>query len=317
MPRIGGRKLYYLLSPHLQQNSIKLGRDAFFDFMRENNLLIKVKRKYCKTTHSHHWMKKYDNLLTHLESNTCEQVLVSDITYITTLEGFAYLFLVTDVYSKRILGHFTSDNMSAESGLKALEMATSALTSTQGVIHHSDGGVQYCSALYTDFLKKRNMFISMTEPASPTQNAVAERVNGILKTEWIYHVKTFVSIKEAQDYIDEVIAIYNEERPHDSLKKLTPVEAHRRSLDGERNLLKPIKKTTQNAGDLAGIGCSECRENKNNGHSILEWPSCDIRHSPQVIPKTNKSPQVRPPLHRRRTNLLFKSPKKKIHLQTT
>jgi putative transposase len=317
MPRIGGRKLFYLLQPHLLQNEIKLGRDAFFDLMRDHGLLIKPRRKYCKTTFSDHWMKKYDNLLSKLSPSGCEQVLVSDITYVATLEGFAYLFLVTDAFSRKILGHITADNMLAESGLMALEKATSVLKNTQGVIHHSDGGVQYCSALYTGFLRKHNMSISMTEPASPTQNAIAERVNGILKTEWIYHSEIFKTIKEAAEHIDRIIAIYNNERPHSSLYNLTPCEAHERSLNNELNLPKPRKKATVNAGDLGGMSCSECQLTKQNGHTDIAWPSCDIRHSPRVIPKTDKSPQVRPPLHKRNTNLLTNKKKKQIHLQTT
>jgi putative transposase len=262
-------------------------------------------------------VKKYDNLLAQLHPTGREQVLVSDITNIPTSEGFAYLFLVTDIYSKRILGHVTANNMLAESGLLALKKATSALKTTQGVIHHSDGGLQYCSAFYTEFLCDNNMFISMTEPASPTQNAVAERVNGILKTEWIYHVKTFETIQEASLYIDKIITIYNQERPHNSLNNLTPTQAHILSLTGELKLKMPKKKATQYVGDLEGIGCSECQSRNINGQTETEWPSCDIRHSPQVIPKTDKSPQVRPPLHKRKANLLSKSKKKQIHLQTT
>ena len=318
MPRLGGRKLYYLLQQHLRQNDIKLGRDAFFDFMREHGLLIKPRRKYCKTTHSEHWMKKYDNLLQELTPNGCEQVLVSDITYVQTLEGFAYLFLVTDVYSKRILGHVTEANLLAESGLIALKQATSLLRTTEGVIHHSDRGVQYCSGPYTEFLLSCNMFISMTEPASPTQNAVAERVNGILKTEWIYHMETFKTIEEAKQKIDEIIVIYNQERPHETLGKLTPMEAHAKSLKNELHLPKPKKKaSTKVAGDFGGIGCSECQCKRQNGQTVKEWPSCDIRHSPRVIPRTDKSPQVRPPLHKRKSNLLTNNKKKQIHLQTT
>jgi Integrase core domain len=162
------------------------------------------------------------------------------------------------------------------------------------------------------------MFISMTEPASPTQNAVAERVNGILKTEWIYHMETFKTIEEAKQKIDEIIVIYNQERPHETLGKLTPAEAHAKSLKNELHLPKPKKKaSTKVAGDLGGIGCSECQCKRQNGQTVKEWPSCDIRHSPRVIPKTDKSPQVRPPLHKRKSNLLTNKKKKQIHLQTT
>ena len=318
MPRIGGRKLYYLILPHLQQNNIKLGRDAFFDLLREHNLLIKPRRRYCKTTHSNHWMKKYDNLLSELTITGCEQALVSDITYVNTLQGFVYLFLVTDAYSRRIMGHATENNMLAQSGLHALQQATSLMRTTQGVIHHSDGGIQYCSGLYTGNLRENNMFISMTEPASPTQNAIAERVNGILKTEWIYHFETFKTAEDARTKIAEIIEIYNNERPHDSLGNLTPNEAHQRSLRNEPNLVKQKKKKpTKLIGDLTGISCSECQRKNKDGQAERDWPSCDIRHSPHVIPKTDKSPQVRPLLHMSETNILSSSKRKQIHLQTT
>lgn len=318
MPRIGGRKLYHMMLPHLRQNDIKLGRDGFFDLLRKHNLLIKPRRRYCKTTQSNHWMKKYDNLFSELTVTGCEQALVSDITYVATLEGFVYLFLVTDAYSRKIMGHVTENNMLAQSGLNALVQATSLMKTTQGVIHHSDGGVQYCSELYTGKLRENNMFISMTEPASPTQNAIAERVNGILKTEWIYHLETFKTIEDARTKIAEIIEIYNNERPHDSLGNLTPNEMHQRSLRNEPNPIKlKKKKPTKPAGDLKGIGCSEGQQIKKDGQTEREWPSCDIRHSPHDIPKTDKSPQVRPPLHMRKTKILSSTKRKKIHLQTT
>lgn len=317
MPRIGGRKLYYLLQAHFSQNGIKIGRDAFFDLMRDNGLLIKPRRRYCKTTHSDHWLRKHDNLLADLAPSGCEQVLVSDITYVTTQEGFAYLFLVTDAYSRRILGYTTADNMLAESGLSALEQATAHLQNTSGVIHHSDGGVQYCSALYTSYLTKCNMFISMTEPASPTQNAIAERINGILKTEWLYHFDVFSSIAEAKENIDEIIAIYNHERPHNSLRNLTPNEAHRLNMENKFQLPRAKKKRDATVGgDLKGISCSECCKQIKDGQTLKEWPSCDIRHSPQAIPKTDKSLQVRPLLHKRKPKVLTINKKKQIHLQT-
>jgi putative transposase len=319
MPRIGGRKLYYLLAPHFKQNGIVIGRDGLFTFMRERGLLVKPRRRYCVTTNSNHWLRKHPNLLVELNPTGREQVLVSDITYVETGEGFVYLFLITDGYSRKILGYHVSVDMRAESALIALKMAVKSIVYSQGIIHHSDRGVQYCSELYVDHLTKLHMHLSMTEPSSPTQNAIAERVNGILKTEWIYH-KYFETRKDAQKEIPKIIKIYNEERPHDSLGKLTPSKAHElnspiKKLWRKRSKLLSNYDATKYGGDLRGMGCSECQQNE-EGHLIIEWPSCDIRHRPQVIPRTNKSPQVRPPLHQGESNILLKRQSKQIHLQT-
>lgn len=319
MPRIGGRKLYYMLTPHFVQNRIVIGRDGLFTFMREHGLLIKPRKRYCVTTNSSHWLRKHPNLLSELQPSGREQVLVSDITYVDTKEGFVYLFLVTDGHSRKILGFQVSSDMKAESALIALKMAVKQIKHTQGIIHHSDRGVQYCSELYVEELAQKHMHVSMTEPSSPTQNAIAERVNGILKTEWIYH-SLFDTVKQAQEEIPKIISIYNNERPHDSLGKLTPSSAH--ELDAPVNKMwlrrkhaRTNQNATQQAGDLKGIRCSECHKNEED-HTIHEWPSCDVRHRPQAIPRTNKSPQVRPPLHQGETNILQKQKRKPIHLQT-
>lgn len=319
MPRIGGRKLYHILTPHLEQNNIVLGRDGLFTLMREHGLLIKPRRRYCVTTNSNHWLHKHPNLLVELSPSGREQVLVSDITYVDTDEGFAYLFLITDGYSRKILGFHISVDMRAESALVALTMALKEITYSQGIIHHSDRGVQYCSQLYVHELTRNNMIISMTEPSSPTQNAIAERVNGILKTEWIYH-RRFATVQQAQKEIAEIIEIYNNERPHDSLGKLTPSKVHEsnapvKKLWRNRTKMKANQTATQGAGDLTGIHCSECQK-KQEGQTNFEWPSCDIRHRPQAIPQTDKSPQVRHPLHKGKSNILAKTKTKQIHLQT-
>jgi putative transposase len=318
MPCIGGRKLHYLLEPHFRLNGITMGRDGLFRFMREHGLLIKPRRRYYVTTDSNHWLHKYPNLLTELMPTGREQVLVSDITYIDTEEGFAYLFLVTDAYSRKIMGFHVGSDMKAESALVALIMALNTITHCHGIIHHSDRGVQYCSTLYVDELTKRHMLISMTEPSSPTQNAIAERVNGILKTEWIYQMR-FKTVEDARVEITKIIQIYNNERPHDSLGKLTPAKAHETNAPLKKNWVKKLFMTshsTKAAGDLEGIRCSECHRIQND-HSEKEWPSCDIRHRPQVIPQPGKSPQARPPLHQGEAKVLPKSQNKRILLQTT
>jgi putative transposase len=303
MPRVGGRKLLHMLGPHLAQNNIEMGRDGFFDFMRHRGLLIKPRRRYVVTTHSSHWLRKYPNLLQHLAPTGTEQVLVSDITYVETDEGFSYLFLITDAFSRKIMGYNLSRDMRAESATEALQMALAQIKHTQGIIHHSDRGVQYCSEEYVTMLEKNHMHISMTEPSSPTQNAIAERINGILKTEWIYHTK-YKTAQEASAHMGQIIHTYNTERPHTSLDFQTPQQAHQMN--------KPLKKhwkkksafrqptaTTQtySAGDFPGIGCIEYLRENANGHRQYQWPYCDIQNSPLVIPQTEKSPQIRLALH--------------------
>jgi transposase InsO family protein len=303
MPRVGGRKLLRMLEPHFVQNSIEMGRDGFFDFMRQHGLLIKPRRRYVVTTHSSHRLRKYPNLLQHLAPTGTEQVLVSDITYIETDQGFSYLFLITDAFSRKIMGYNLSHDMRAESATEALQMALWQIKHTHGIIHHSDRGVQYCSAEYVKMLEKNHLHISMTEPSSPTQNAIAERVNGILKTEWIYHRK-YKNAEEAKAHIEEIIHIYNTERLHHSLDFHTPQKAHEMNRPLKKHWKKrsAFRQPTASAqthlvGDFPGIGCIEYLSQNANGHQRYQWPYCDIQNSPLVIPRTEKSPQIRPALH--------------------
>lgn len=181
MPKLGTRKLHHLL-----KDELSIGRDKLFKLLRDEGLLVYKKKKYTVTTHSKHWMKKYPNLIKDLEPVCPEQVWVADITYINTNEdGTAYLHLITDAYSKKIMGYELCNNMEAASTLKALVMAVSNRKYVhQALIHHSDRGLQYCSKLYTDYLKQHHIAISMTENSDPYENAIAERVNGILKDEF-------------------------------------------------------------------------------------------------------------------------------------
>ncbi len=227
MPRLGTRKLYFLLKPKLEQLGIKIGRDGLFDYLRKNNLLVKPKRSYTKTTYSRHWMKKHPNLFQGLAVKRPEQVFVSDITYVESDEGVHYLSLVTDASSRKIMGHELSYEMKASDTVKALERAIKNRQSTLPLLHHSDRGSQYCSALYQDVLNKHQIKPSMTDGYDCYQNALAERINGILKQEFlIYRCKTF---EDLQVLVKESVDVYNQLRPHLSLGMKTPNEVHKKA----------------------------------------------------------------------------------------
>jgi len=220
-PRIGGRKLLYLLD----KQGIKLGRDTLFDLLRSNGLLVRRRRNRTRTTNSQHWLRKYPNLIRHFEPSGPHQLWVSDITYLETTEGFLYLFLITDAYSKKILGYSLADNLEADNSVEALKLALKTMNmDCTGLIHHSDRGVQYCSDKYVRALSKRNIAISMTENGDPLENPIAERVNGILKDEWLYDMGKMDKCAMHKT-IAQIIHIYNHERPHLSLNMQTPNEA--------------------------------------------------------------------------------------------
>jgi len=203
-----------------------MGRDAFFDFLREQDLLVRRKRYKARTTFSNHWLRKYPNLIEGFIPKGPHQLWVSDITYVATQEGFVYLFLITDAYSRKIIGWAIADSLEAIYALEALKMALKQLPSwVKDLIHHSDRGVQYCSEKYVQVLMKMNIKISMTNNGDPLENAVAERVNGILKTEWMYDT-TLKTKLEAKQVIKQIIPVYNGQRPHSSLDMMTPNQAH-------------------------------------------------------------------------------------------
>lgn len=224
LPRIGARKLYYLISEKLQL--MKIGRDKFFDILRANHLLIQPKRSYHVTTNSHHRFRKHQNRILDLEINRPEQVWASDITYIGKRDNPWYLSLVTDAYSKKIMGYYVADNMNTESSLRALKMALKQRKNKNlPLIHHSDRGIQYCANEYQKELNKDKVICSMTENSDPYENAVAERINGILKQEFMidkYNQKT----KIMKQVVKEAVEIYNEFRPHYSNYMLTPNQMH-------------------------------------------------------------------------------------------
>lgn len=224
MPRIGTRKLYYLLKDEFNSQGIKIGRDALFDYLRSESMLIKPKKNYTKTTNSKHWLYKYPNLMRDVQVTQPEQYLVSDITYIKSREKTHYLSLVTDAFSRKIMGYHLSDDMSTENVVEALKMAAKNRITSKPTIHHSDRGLQYCSQMYQNELAQQGIKPSMTDGYDCYQNALAERVNGILKQEFlIYKCNTG---KELQKLIKQSIHTYNNKRPHLSLNMKTPNFIH-------------------------------------------------------------------------------------------
>jgi transposase InsO family protein len=224
MPRIGSKKLYYLLNQDLK--ILKIGRDKFIDILRANHLLILPKRSYHITTNSHHRFRKYKNQLLDLQINQPEQVWVSDITYIGKREKPCYLSLITDAYSKKIVGYNVSDNLNTQSSLVALRLAIKQRKNKQmPLIHHSDRGLQYCANEYQQILYKNGIQPSMTQNSDPYENAVAERINGILKQEF-YIDKYNKDLSIMKQIIKETVDIYNEKRPHLSNHMLTPNQMH-------------------------------------------------------------------------------------------
>lgn len=225
-PGAGGRKLMHLLSEQWQQHGIQLGRDQFFALLRRHDLLIRRRKKYATTTQSRHWLKKYPNLAAGFAPEQAERLWVSDITYIAVAGRFCYLILITDAYSRKIVGYQLSESLSAAFCVTALEQALAQRQFPERqLMHHSDRGIQYCSQAYVKVLKGNTCQISMTQNGDPYENALAERVNGILKQEWNLD-KTFDSFEHAQTAIDYAVHHYNNSRPHASCDYLTPIQAH-------------------------------------------------------------------------------------------
>ena len=227
IPLIGTRKLLFQLLPHMEEHGIKMGRDQLFELLRFHGLLIRRRKRLVKTTNSHHWYKKYPNLIKDISITSPEQLWVSDITYIKTLEGFSYLSLITDAYSRKIVGYALFPTLEALGCIEALEMAVKGRRNVSPyiLIHHSDRGIQYCCIDYTEILKKENIAISMTQSGSPYENALAERVNGIIKNEF-FPKRIYQNHKEAKKSISKIVLTYNDRRPHSSIDFLTPDQAH-------------------------------------------------------------------------------------------
>ncbi len=226
-PRLGGKKLYRLLKSDLENAGVRIGRDRFFEVLGERGLLLDPLPKAPRTTNSRHSLPVFRNLLAGMDLDGPNQAWVSDITYIRTDEGFLYLSLITDAWSRKIVGYHAGDTLETEGCLMALEKAATELEDGLFPVHHSDRGSQYCSHLYTGKLREYGLGISMTEEMHCYENAKAERVNGILKQEYFLGA-CFRSKAQAIEAIDQAIYLYNTRRPHLALGYRTPEEVHKK-----------------------------------------------------------------------------------------
>lgn len=243
-PRIGVRKLHHLLRERLAQAGFKMGRDALFGMLRRARLLVAPRRAYHKTTDSRHHFRRHPNLLRpqapQVVATGAEQVWVADITYLPTRERCVYLSLVTDAYSRKIVGHHVHDSLQTEAVAQALKQALRARRGCGPLVHHSDRGIQYCSNHYQALHARHGITCSMTDGYDCYQNALAERVNGILKTEFL--LARPHNLQEAQRMVEQSVAIYNAERPHLSLQYKTPDAVHRASqLKQLQSANQPVK----------------------------------------------------------------------------
>lgn len=226
LPRLGTRKLYHILQARLLPHHIQIGRDHLFDLLQAHNMLVRQRKRKAKTTDSNHWLHKYDNLADKIVVERPDQLWVSDITYIRLNKEFAYLSLITDAYSHKIIGFNLRMDLSVQGCLQALIMALQQRKNPAlKLIHHSDRGVQYCCKKYVDLLNDNNIDISMTENSSPYENALAERVNGIIKAEFNLNYM-MTGFEQTKEVITQTINAYNSLRPHASCDFLTPSQAH-------------------------------------------------------------------------------------------
>jgi transposase InsO family protein len=230
LPRLGTRKLYHLIKDDIHKFGLKFGRDKLFGLMQYYGLQIKPRRRYTQTTMSKHWLRKWPNIIKGRTAQHPDEVWVSDITYIKTEEGNCYLNMITDAYSRKIMGYAVDDNMETESMIKALKMATAQrkgqLIST---IHHSDRGLQYCSNEYALMITKNNMRLSMTENGDPYENALAERMNRTIKEEFGMD-RIMKDKNQVKKLVEESIFLYNNKRPHLALKMKTPEEVYKTKI---------------------------------------------------------------------------------------
>ena len=228
LPRAGVPKLHFMLQKKLQEHGIKMGRDALYQLLGEHGYLLRYRRRRVYTTNSNHAYKKYPNLIRDIKYLTHPgQLWVSDITYIRLKETFCYLSIVTDAYSHKIIGYCLHATLHSDGSINALLMAAKSKRGN-ALVHHSDRGIQYCCADYVKLLEHYEIQISMTENGDPYENALAERINGILKTEFLLD-KTFATFHQAERAVNHAVEKYNHVRPHDSCDKLTPVQAHERN----------------------------------------------------------------------------------------
>lgn len=236
LPRCGADKLHFMLQAQFVQHHIKLGRDGLYRLLGKYGLLIRHRKRKPYTTNSFHHYKKYPNLIKNLELKQAGLLWVSDITYIHIANGFAYLSIITDAYSHKIVGYKLHPTLAAQGAIDALVMASKDVKKTDKLIHHSDRGIQYCCHDYVQMIEHFSIKLSMTEKGDPYENAIAERVNGILKYE--HGLKeVFASFTAAEQGVDVAVKMYNEKRVHDSCNRLTPVMAHE-----EKGVLKKLWK---------------------------------------------------------------------------
>ena len=234
-PIIGTRKLYLMLQPFLSEHQIKIGRDKLFDILATYKLLVRRRKRRIYTTQSYHRFHKYPNLSKEMKVKGINQLWVSDITYFKIMEKFVYISFVTDAYSHKIIGFQVAQTLETIHSLKALEMAISSIGNPEKhkIIHHSDRAIQYCSDGYVKLLQDNNILISMTENGDPLENPIAERANGIIKEEYLCHYSD-KTMPEIQERLTQVVALYNNERPHMSCNMLTPEKVHRDDLKVEK-----------------------------------------------------------------------------------
>jgi putative transposase len=243
-PRLGTVKVFEIIKPELACQAIKIGREKLNKLLREENMLVKKKKNYTRTTNSYHRFRKWPNLMRDMVLTTPEQAWVSDITYISTSKGFMYLFLITDAYSKQIMGYHLADSLKVENALKALKKAiANRRYPDRELIHHSDRGLQYCHPRYIELLERHGIKPSMTTKYDPYENAVAERLNGILKGEFDVG-GIFPTAEMALREVKTAIQVYNYERPHMSCKMMTPWQAHRQGKyelkKWKKRILSPV-----------------------------------------------------------------------------
>lgn len=225
LPREGGRKLYNYLGPYLSKHHIKMGRDKLFDLLRDQDMLVEPRRKYKVTTNSNHRFNTYSNLIKEEKPMAPNMVWVSDITYLRTKKGFCFLALITDAFSRKIVGYDVSNSLELDGCVRALKRALKQLPGEHKLIHHSDRGIQYCSNVYTNLLLKNSINISMAAKGNCYENALAERVNGILKNEF-YLDFYFNDLKQVKRACHQAINLYNVKRFHLALQMKTPDEVH-------------------------------------------------------------------------------------------
>jgi transposase InsO family protein len=224
-PRTGTRKLHHRISADLKRRGVSIGRDRLFEFLKKHSMLVRPKRRFERTTYSNHNYVVAPNRLKKTPIKSPNEALVSDITYLRLKGGFAYLFLVTDAYSRKIMGYHLSKDLSHYSAILSLQMAISSLPYSRGVLHHSDRGCQYCCHDFLNFLGEHGIVPSMTDESHCYQNAIAKRVNGILKDEFNLD-SIFLTLGEAQAAVARAVWVYNNKRNHWSLALKTPAEVH-------------------------------------------------------------------------------------------